>query len=707
MAKRYKFSQDGEEIQWLLNKIDGLQVNQPCMCGTDCELENIELNDVVYSVITRAVNNLLNYYTKSETFTRSEIDSKISAIHQFSIKQVDVLPRPSAQTTYTLYLVPSSEQRADNVTDEFITVYRNGSYVWEQVGTSPVDLSHYVTDSQLNSVLSGYVTSQAFSSAVTNLSNRIDGLHEVKYTMQNLTDGQKSRARSNIGAGTYSKPSSGIPASDLANGVIPDVSQFITKTVNDLANYYTKSQTYTKQEVRALIGGSVGFTYVLASSLPEPSIDTMWKMYLIPSDEPKVANEKDEFITIDNGSSANPRYTWEQIGSTAIDLSGYVTTEALNTALADYVTSDALATALAGLNDVKYTPQSLTAEQKLQARTNIGATAPELFWAVYGETTFEEVTNAIASGKEIAVAWNNTIVLFSGKVGDNYYFASPNGTQSFRYYILNPQDAWSGGTVTLEQSTRKVSTIVGHEAETDKYPNTKAVADAITAGKQIFWAEYGVTTTQEVEDAISANKLIALVSQDRVYLYTSKTSQGSYTFDLVESGRIYRIVLASNGTWSSTYFNVEFISNKSQSIETDKDSTTKYPSTKAVADALQIFPVTYEVTTIADIQAAVTAGKTPVCIKEKVVYVYVIEETNAIIFAAVNLANVKYIRITKSTNVWYNGSIVLENSANKTSDVANNPANTTKYVTPKGVYDALPIAMTDAQLDTLFDANWQ
>lgn len=591
MAKRYKFSQDAEEIQGLLNKIDGLQVNQSCGCGTNCELENVELNDVVYSVITRAVDNLLNYYTKSETFTRSEIDSKISAIHQFSIKQVDVLPRPAAETAYTLYLVPSSEQRTDNITDEFITVYRNGSYVWEQVGTSPVDLSHYVTDSQLNSVLSGYVTSQAFSSAVTNLSNRIDGLHEVKYTMQNLTDGQKSRARSNIGAGTYSKPSSGIPASDLANGVIPDVSQFITKTVNDLANYYTKSQTYTKQEVRALIGGLVGFTYVLAPSLPEPTIDTMWNMYLIPSEEPKEANAKDEFITIDNGSSANPRYAWEQVGSTAIDLSGYVTTEALNDALANYVTSDALSTALAGLNDVKYTAQSLTDLQKAQARTNIGATAPEVFWAVYGtttaqevrdavaagkvclclyngrtyyfsgdlvgsasynflwficmqndqtwyarvrtdtnqwssnytnlerssnksqsvetdkdstakypstkavadaieagkqvfwavygETTFEEVTNAIASGKEIAVAGNNTIVLFSGKVGDNYYFASPNGTQSFRYYILNPQDAWSGGTVTLEQSTRKVSTIVGHEAETDKYPNTKAVADAL------------------------------------------------------------------------------------------------------------------------------------------------------------------------------------------------------------------------------------
>lgn len=46
----------------------------------------------------------------------------------------------------------------------------------------------------------------------------------VKYTAQSLTDSQKTQARTNIGAGTYSKPSSGIPASDLESGVIPDVS---------------------------------------------------------------------------------------------------------------------------------------------------------------------------------------------------------------------------------------------------------------------------------------------------------------------------------------------------------------------------------------------------------------------------------------------------------------------------------------------------
>ena len=144
--------------------------------------------------------------------------------------------------------------------------------------------------------------------------------------------------------GAYTKPSGGIPASDLADGVIPDVSQFITKSVNDLANYYTKSQTYTQTEVQQLINAVKQFTYELVNTLPTASAPTMNKIYLTPSSDPQTQNVKDEYITIQNGST----YSWEQIGSTAIDLSGYVTTTALNNALADYITTADLNTLLAG-----------------------------------------------------------------------------------------------------------------------------------------------------------------------------------------------------------------------------------------------------------------------------------------------------------------------------------------------------------------------
>lgn len=55
----------------------------------------------------------------------------------------------------------------------------------------------------------------------------------IKFTEQELTEEQKAQARQNIGAGTYSKPNDGIPASDLANGIIPSVPDISTNVKTD------------------------------------------------------------------------------------------------------------------------------------------------------------------------------------------------------------------------------------------------------------------------------------------------------------------------------------------------------------------------------------------------------------------------------------------------------------------------------------------
>lgn len=136
---------------------------------------------------------------------------------------------------------------------------------------------------------------------------------------------------------------------------IPDVSAFITKSVNDLVNYYKKSETYTQEEVRTLINAVQQFTYEVVPVLPAASASTMHKIYLVPSANPQSQNTKDEFITIQSGQT----YSWEQIGTTAIDLGDYPTTaqmntaisNALTTALADYITTTALTTLLAGKQD--------------------------------------------------------------------------------------------------------------------------------------------------------------------------------------------------------------------------------------------------------------------------------------------------------------------------------------------------------------------
>lgn len=131
----------------------------------------------------------------------------------------------------------------------------------------------------------------------------------------------------------------------------PDLSQFITASVNNLVNYYLKSDTYTKEEVQALVSTIQGVSFVPVDTLPSASAETLGKIYLVPSASAQAGNVKDEYITLDNGEEANPRYTWEGIGSTAIDLSGYVTTQALNTALSAYTTTADLNTLLGGKAD--------------------------------------------------------------------------------------------------------------------------------------------------------------------------------------------------------------------------------------------------------------------------------------------------------------------------------------------------------------------
>lgn len=83
-------------------------------------------NDSGY--ITKAVADLENYYTKTET------DAKINAVKQFDIRVVDSLP--STGESGVIYLVPSETSRSKNVKDEYIWV--DGA--WEQIGSTSFKL---------------------------------------------------------------------------------------------------------------------------------------------------------------------------------------------------------------------------------------------------------------------------------------------------------------------------------------------------------------------------------------------------------------------------------------------------------------------------------------------------------------------------------------------------------------------------------------
>lgn len=129
---------------------------------------------------------------------------------------------------------------------------------------------------------------------------------------------------------------------------IPDVSNFITNTVDNLVNYYKKSETYTQEEVNTLIGNLHSISILFVDTLPTTGETNI--IYLVPRAKPEEGNVKDEYIYVNN--------SWEKIGSTDIDLSGYVTIEYLTNTLNNYVTTQYL-------NNQKYIKNNASDQQAI------------------------------------------------------------------------------------------------------------------------------------------------------------------------------------------------------------------------------------------------------------------------------------------------------------------------------------------------------
>ena len=101
---------------------------------------------------------------------------------------------------------------------------------------------------------------------------------------------------------------------------------FITSTVQNLANYYLKSETYSQAEVNSLIGAISTISFILVETLPTTDIQTN-VIYLVPKPNAATQNVKDEYVNLDGTSEG-----WELIGSTEIDLSEYAKTADLGDA---------------------------------------------------------------------------------------------------------------------------------------------------------------------------------------------------------------------------------------------------------------------------------------------------------------------------------------------------------------------------------------
>ena len=116
-------------------------------------------------LIDKTVSDLVNYYTKSQTLTKDEINALVTAIPKFKIEVVTSLPTSNISDT-TVYLVKSGDDDTNLYTE-----YIRAGGKWEKLGTQTVDLTGYATEAWVNDVLASYVKTVDMEAYVTGLLN--------------------------------------------------------------------------------------------------------------------------------------------------------------------------------------------------------------------------------------------------------------------------------------------------------------------------------------------------------------------------------------------------------------------------------------------------------------------------------------------------------------------------------------------------------
>jgi len=176
---------------------------------------------------------------------------------------------------------------------------------------------------------------------------------------------------------------------------------------------------------------------------------------------------------------------------------------------------------------VKYTEQTLTDAQKTQARTNIGATAPEVFIAIYGTTTQAQVQAAASAGKVVVCFYGNKMYMYAGESAAGYsQFTSVLYDTAYRVYLKNstwgyasydlPIDAVLYTTQNLSDSQKSVArTNIG--AGTYSKPSDGIPASDLADGVIPTVEALTASEIQTIWDGVFGTQLISFTINDVAY----------------------------------------------------------------------------------------------------------------------------------------------------------------------------------------------
>ena len=367
--------------------------------------------------------------------------------------------------------------------------------------------------------------------------------------------------------------------SDLTND-----SGFITNTVNNLTNYYKKTETYTQAEVDALIGAISTISFEIVQTLPTTNIKTN-VIYLVPKSTAQTSNTYDEYINT-TGTSAG----WEKIGDTAIDLSGY------------YKTSDTAETDLADGDYVPFYDTSATAKKKT-LWSNIKAKLKAYFDGIYVTSS-----GTVAKANQLTTA--RSITLGNDFVGDTPTFdGSANITVSGAFYNANCS---SGNTANYPWHR-----IAKVEGQTGQWVDKEAlllIRGGFSGGSLGLIKIALRTNATGNACTVSAKWLYrySLDENDVVIAHWGTTGQSVYADVFLKRGQYARtVVYQVVGSRSFT-----LVASSEANDTTASDKKTSYEVYKTIASAAteihsKAYTSTVEATDGGSVNYAKTAGSAP------------------------------------------------------------------------------------------------
>lgn len=226
--------------------------------------------------ITNTVNNLANYYLKTQTYTQTEVDNLISAAVSGRFQKVNTLPASGQPNV--IYLVPKADPETSNTCDEYI--WQDNA--WELIGSTEVDLSDYVTDDDLTTALQSYLTTSAFNTAIASyytktetdnlLANKVDkvagkGLSTNDYdnTAKGIVDGVTSALNDKVDK-VQGKGLSTNDYDNTAKGIVDGVTSALADKVDKVNGKGLSTEDYTTAEKSKLGGISDNAKKVASSS---------------------------------------------------------------------------------------------------------------------------------------------------------------------------------------------------------------------------------------------------------------------------------------------------------------------------------------------------------------------------------------------------------------------------------------------------------